>query len=51
MSLPLIAENGEKGVPVPPFVIAVNLLGSAKIKHRITRAGWDWATVFTSLSF
>lgn len=39
MSLALITENGGKVVPVPPFVIAMSLLGSVKKKHRIIRAG------------
>lgn len=39
MSLPLIIENREKVVPVPPFVIAMSLLGSVKTKHRIIGAG------------
>lgn len=51
MSLPLITKNGGKVVTVSPFVIAMKLLGSVKIKPRIIRAGWGWATAFISLSF
>lgn len=51
MPLLLIIENGGKVIPVPALVIGMSLLGSVKIKHRIIRAGWGWATVFISVIF